>query len=428
VGVYDRWHRTRTAPGDKRCAEHDLVPSGSHGTGDRWQVRWRDEAGTQKKRNFARKTGKNPEIHADAFDARTQAALDDGSYIDPAAGSITFRKFAEDWRKNRPHDPNTARRVELQLRLHVYPAIGDRTMRELGKRPSLTQAWIAGIRLAPPSALQVIRDVSAIYIAAAEDGVISRNPLASKSVVRPEIRDRRAAQTWTLAQLDALAAGLPARHQIIPYLGSGTGQRQGEMFGLAIDDEDPDVDFLRRVIHVRRQVRLVGGTLCFSPVKNSKPHDVPLGDSLIPVLSEHIRLYPPAEVTLPWLEPDGGLVTHRLILTRPGGLAMHRDRADDDWKAALIAAGLVPPRRKEDRRWPPPGNGMHRLRHTAASAWLSAGVSIAAVAEWLGDTVATVQVIYAHMMPGDASAGRRAVDAFFRSGAPDVPSAMPGDS
>jgi integrase len=423
MAVYDRWHKSRIGPGEPRCREHDLVPSSVHGVGDRWQVRWRNEEGRQKKQNFARKTGKDPEVHADAFDARTQATLDDGSYIDPSSGEVTFRKFAEDWRKNRPHDPNTARRIELQLRLHVYPAVGHRTMRELGKRPSLTQAWIAGIKLAPSSAGQVIRDVSAIYIAAVEDGVMSRNPLASKAVIRPEIRDKRLAQTWTLGQLDSLAARLPARHQIIPYLGAGTGQRQGEMFGLAIDDEDPDIDFLRRVVHIRRQVRLVGSTLCFSPVKNNKPHDVPLGDSLTPALAEHLRLYPAVPVTLPWLEPDGDLVTHKLILTRSGGLAMHRDRADDDWKDALVAAGLVPPRKKGDKRWPAPGNGMHRLRHTAASAWLSAGVNIAAVAEWLGDTVATVQMIYAHMMPGDAGAGRRAVDAFFRPCAPDVPSA-----
>lgn len=43
---------------------------------------------------------------------------------------------------------------------------------------------------------------------------------------------------------------------------------------------------------------------------------------------------------------------------------------------------------------------MHVLRHTAASAWLTAGVDIAAVAAWLGDAVKTVPETYAHMMPG----------------------------
>jgi integrase-like protein len=43
---------------------------------------------------------------------------------------------------------------------------------------------------------------------------------------------------------------------------------------------DDDVDFLHRVIHVRRQVKLIRGTRVFAPLKNDNPHDVPLSDSL----------------------------------------------------------------------------------------------------------------------------------------------------
>lgn len=220
-----------------------------------------------------------------------------------------------------------------------------------------------------------------------------------------------------------MASALPARHAVIPYVGAGTGMRQGEMFGLAVDD----VDFLRRTVHVRRQVRVVGGKLCFAPVKNSKPHDVPLAASVAPLLAEYIRQYPPAAVTLPWLVPDGEPVTHRLILTRRGELAMHRDRADDEWRYALVMAGIGEARKPDDKRWPPPGHGMHVLRHTAASAWLSAGKSPAAVAAWLGDTVETVLAIYTHPMPGDDDSGRKAMDAFFTTSAPGVPSAVSGD-
>ena len=44
----------------------------------------------------------------------------------------------------------------------------------------------------------------------------------------------------------------PSRYDILPYLGAATGERQGEMF--AIDAEN-DIDFLRRVLRVRRQVK-----------------------------------------------------------------------------------------------------------------------------------------------------------------------------
>ena len=66
MSIYDRWHKTHPAPGDQSCREHGkgrtrLYPTVSHGTGDRWQVRWRDENGQQRKRNFARRDGTDPD-------------------------------------------------------------------------------------------------------------------------------------------------------------------------------------------------------------------------------------------------------------------------------------------------------------------------------------------------------------------------------
>ena len=73
---------------------------------------------------------------------------------------------------------------------------------------------------------------------------------------------------------------------------------------------------------------------------------------------------------------------------------------------------------------------MHVTRHTFASACLSAGISVRAVAEFLGDTEATVQETYSHMMPDDRERAWKAMERFFTqpeadgrkaSGARDVP-------
>ncbi len=149
VSVYDRWHRQ---DGDEPCAEHSrgrkkLYPSAVHGQGDRWQVRWYDDEGRQRKRNFRLKEGRNPALHADAFSAQVSHQLDRGDYIDPDSGDITLREYAEDWRRHRVHDTVTARKLEARLRLHVYPAIGSRRMRELAARPSLVKEWIKGMAL-----------------------------------------------------------------------------------------------------------------------------------------------------------------------------------------------------------------------------------------------------------------------------------------
>jgi hypothetical protein len=61
--------------------------------------------------------------------------------------------------------------------------------------------------------------------------------------------------------------------------------------------------------------------------------------------------------------------------------------------------------------------GTHVLRHTAASAWLGAGVYIEAAGPWLGDTEHAVPSTSAHMMPDDDGRGRKAVDAFLAGSA-----------
>ena len=385
MSIYDRWHKTRPNPGDEPCREHSrgrtkLYPTADHGKGDRWQVRWRDEVGQQRKRNFAKRDGTDPERHAAAFEAKVKATLDDGSYVDPKDANTTFKEFAEDWRKARTHDVTTAARIERELRLHVYPFIGSRSLRELAKRPSLTQAWISGMKLAASSKRQVIKDVSSIYIAAMDDGLINRNPTRAQSVTRPK-PDEKKAKPWTLAQVEGMSRALPGRYAMLPYLGAGTGMRQGEMFGLAVDD----VAFLGRrpVIHVRRQVRIVGATLCFAPVKNGKEHDVPLSEALAPVLAEQIRHYPPHTVTLPWKIPDGEPVSFTLIVTRPDGQALHAVRfRENHWWPAQGKTGITPQREKGEKRRPARDQGMHALRHTAASAWLASGVDIVFVAAW----------------------------------------------
>src|SRR5579859_494568 len=443
MSIYDRWHKRHPQQDDIPCREHSrrrsvLYPTAEHGQGDRWQVRWRDENKKQHKRNFTKREGNDPETCASAFDAKVKTTLDDGSYVDPHDANITFEAFAEDWRQTRSYDMVRAVRVAGTLRRHVYadpstlgktptgaPALGHRTLRELSKRPSLTQAWVSGMKLWDSSKEQVISLVSSIFIAAIDDGLVNRNPTRAKSVTRPK-PELKKARPWTLDQVEAMAAALPNRYAILPYLGAGTGMRQAEMFGLAVDD----LEFLSRrpVIHVRRQVRVVAGVACFAPVKNRKEHDVPLADSLSPILAEHIRLYPPVTVTLPWKQPDGDLVTCELIIARPDGRPWRGPGFDQViWYRAQEKAGITPARRKGERRKAARDQGMHVLRHTAASAWLSAGADIVAVAAWLGDTVETVHRTYAHLMPDADDRGRKAMDQFFRraddgGSALDVPS------
>ncbi|MFC7898509.1 tyrosine-type recombinase/integrase, partial [Streptomyces sp. NPDC057381] len=180
---------------------------------------------------------------------------------------------------------------------------------------------------------------------------------------------------------------------------AGCGLRQGEVFGLAVED----VDFLGGVVHVVRQVKLLHNRPVFAPPKGGKEREVPLPESIAFALAGHLTQYPAAEVTLPWKSLDGPPITASLIFRSPEGFSLNRNRFNDrQWRPGLRAAGIANGR----------DNGMHALRHFYASVLLDAGESIKALSEYLGhhDPGFTLRT-YTHLMPASQTRTRAAVDA-----------------
>ena len=401
MAINDRWHTGQKQPDGKQHR------SAEYGCKERWQVRWRDAGGRQRKKSFVRK------LDAEAFEAKVKTTLADGSYVDPAAGKVSFRSYAEQWRKARMHDLATAERIEAAFRNHAYsaagtpgktvaggPAIGDYPLRTLARTPSLLQGWIAGLTtLHPNTARKVISDVSQVFKAAVADRIIPANPLQADSIQAPKAV-RTEAVPWTAAQIRAVADELPARLGAIAYLGAACGLRQGEAFGVSLED----VDWLRGVLHVSVQVKRVGSAWYWSPLKTRDARDVPITPPVIPVLSEHLRQFPAAAVTLPWGAPDGKPVSRDLMFSWPPGEAIKRNAFNRVWRRAWRAAG-VPDRGRL--------NGMHVLRHSAASQWLSKGLGLAKTAALLGDTQEVVLRTYSHFLPGDDDRARDIMAEFF---------------
>ncbi len=94
-----------------------------------------------------------------------------------------------------------------------------------------------------------------------------------------------------------------------------------------------------------------------------------------------------------------------LVFTNTAGGPLNRGSWNDRaWKPALRAAGLSATR----------DEGYHMLRHLYASTLLSDGVSVAAVASWLGYSDGGALLLlrtYAHVMPSDAERARTVLDA-----------------
>ncbi|MCL2733936.1 MAG: tyrosine-type recombinase/integrase, partial [Actinomycetia bacterium] len=184
-------------------------------------------------------------------------------------------------------------------------------------------------------------------------------------------------------------------------------------------------------LHVGCQVKVANGHLVFSLPKRSKERDVPLSDHVAQILKEHAEKYPPIDVTLPWLLPEGRRVTKRLLFARLDGAGAVR-RTDFNtrvWKPALAAAGVIKAPEKGKRHEPSREDGMHALRHFYASVLLAAGENVKALSHYLGhDDPGFTLRVYTHLMPSSDGRARRAVDAMYaaqegRAATPDGPQA-----
>lgn len=374
----------------------------------RYDVNYREPDGRQRRRTFRRK------IDADKFAASVETDKWRGVYIDPDAGQVLFKNYAEQWIKDQygPDQRTTRDMVELRMRLHVFPTLGRLRLAEIRVTP--LRSWAAALKRtvkSPAYRHAIAGHVSAILATAVEEDRITKNYMRAKSV-RDALDTVGTVNTvrefWEPERVAAVRDRLPERWRVVVDLGAGLGLRQGEIFGLSPDD----VDFLRGTVTLRRQVKVFAGNrLAFGPLKHRAPHEsreIPLPGSVRDLLAAHLARWPAKPVTLPFGDPDNQeaeRVTVPLILTSRESKALNRNHFNSYvWKRALRQAG-VPDTRE---------NGTHALRHHYASVLLDAGESIKAIAEYLGhgDAGFTLRV-YAHRMKSSTERTRQAVDQAF---------------
>ncbi len=403
--VQDRWFKEeKTSDGQTVRVKTDR-----HGIGMRYRARYFGPDGTEKSESFPdRQKGR-----AEKWLTRIEADMDTGSYVDPKAGLITFGKYAEKYLSGLTGDPGSQEVVRRRIRLHAVLHMGTRPMGSF--QPEHVRTWLNKLQLTVPNGTYrraIYDSVSALFNAAVDDKVIRTNPCHAQSVKAP-VPEERLIVPWTEERVVTVRAGLPRRYAATVDAGGGNGLRQGEVFGLA----EGNLDFDTGWVHVRQQVKRVGGTLVFAPPKRGKLRDSPLSPVVGLALREHMQQFPPVAVTLPWKTPDGPPVTLKLIFTSGVGKAIWRSYFDDYvWKPALAHAGVIPSRAPGERRYAAaPDDGMHALRHFYASVVLEAGGSIKALSIYLGhsDPGFTLK-IYTHLLPSSEEKARAAVSSVFQ--------------
>lgn len=259
------------------------------------------------------------------------------------------------------------------LRLHILPRIGRVAVADLTRADLVRLREELMIAHSDALATRAIDSLRVVLRRQRDRGAVDTN-VADR--LPPLKVDRRQARFLTLDEGAALQVAADVRN---PRLGMlvrlllATGMRRGEAEGLTWGDVTPDG------IRIRGTLRR-DGTL--GPTKSGKERSVPVG-------------------------PDTArsLAAWRLRNGRPGDDVPVVGVCDRSaWKVArgAVCESLT----------------LHDLRHTAATWWLSAGLTVHAVAELLGHADAVLVLrLYGHALPQDTSRAGEVMDALRRQAA-----------
>jgi integrase len=392
VSVSDRWHKSRPKRGEAECREHSKVPTAVHGDGDQWEVRWRDETGTQRKQAFAKKAA------ATSFDAEIRTRLDRGTSLDLAAGKQLVSAYARKYRASLSIADSTAERLDRVFRLHVDELpLGRLTMS--GVRPSHMRTWVKDrAEVLAPSTLAVTwSNVASMFNAAVLDRIIGVSPCTG---IKAPTADPAAHFIPTGEQVRTVAAALPKRYQAVAWLAAGCGWRRGEILGVELGK----LDFLRRTAEVSQQLKSLTGVPPFlaPPKTKTSPRVSEMGSVTSLALARHLEQFPVAE-RLIWDKTNPRKPVQRpasLIFTTNTGAPVHPAWWSDIWRAAADDAGI------------PKGVGVHCLRHYYASLLIHEGKSVKYVQMAMGHATPMITLnTYAGMWPEEVGSTRSIIDA-----------------
>ncbi len=339
----------------------------------RWRARYRDAAGQEYARHFARK------VDAQAWIDSVTAAVQTGTYVDPRRSRLTVGELAGPWIAGKVNlKPTTRARYEGVLELHVMPRWGAIPLVRVEHGD--VQAWVAELSatgLASASVRKAHGVLSGILGLAVRDRRLPSNPAAAVDLP-PLTQTRR--RYLTARQVDALAAAA-GDGRVAVLLLAYCGLRWSEFAALRVRS----VDLMRRRLDISEAVTEINGSrLVWGTPKSHERRTVPIPRFLVDDLA----------VVLAGKAPDD--------LAFPGAKgAVQRNRtARRSWfDRAAVAIGQ-------------PGLTPHELRHTAASLAVSAGGNVKAVQRMLGHASAAMTLDrYADLFDDDLDALADRLDA-----------------
>lgn len=342
---------------EDRWFSDDGTAKTRNGQGKRYRARWVDEDGKERAASFASEKAAKTHLR--------QVAR--GEYAN-TAGKLTFKQFFDLWSPTQVWVPSTVKKAN---RVADSVPFGDVQLDRL--RPSHIQGWVktmADKPLAPNTIRSYVDQVRAVIRATVADRAIPFDVTAN--VTLPRARKAGAAMTTpTTSEVGTLLHHAPDKFTAFVAVCAFGGLSLGEVGGLRVSD----IDFMRREVHVQRQVQLVkGGGVDICPPKYGSERTVYVPEDLVQILSEHVRLQVPGD------DPN------RWMFSGKGGVPLHQNSAGYLWRITREKAGV--------------SFRLHDLRHYYASGLIAAGCDVVTVQRAMGHGAASFTLNkYSHLWP-----------------------------
>lgn len=330
------------------------------GTGFRYYVIFRDQAGKQQKVG-----GFKLKKDAEAARKRIAAEVAEGTY---GRETLTFSEFYGRWIASKHNlKPSTMVSYEQTFRSHILPTFGDETLGEI--TPLDVQAWVdglAGSTMSPATVARCFRYFRACMKQAEAWGLINSAPTVKINLPRKDNGELDFLESSDILRL--LEETREPERSLVAVLAM-SGLRLGEALALRWRD----VDYEMRAIKVTRSWSIYG---FHEPKTESSRRAVPLLD----VLADNLRDF---------YHSKGHPELNDLLFTHDGKKPLDAANVRKRFLEALDAAGLK-------------HVTLHSLRHSYASIMLGHGASVKALQRALGHASATMTLnVYAHLIQED---------------------------
>lgn len=291
--------------------------------------------------------------------------------LKPPGPDITVSAWVTRWLATLTNRPATRKNYTDRSNAHIVPHIGHRRLADV--TPADVEALAAHLQTAAGLGVGttngVLGTLRTIYAAAIRAGVVARNPVSAAKKPR---QHKRKVTPWTVAELGRIIAASDtySAGRAVALM-AAAGCRVGEVVALDV----PDFDATAGTISITKTLtkQAAKGTTIGPPKSANSVRTIRVPAPALPALVAAV----------------GGRTSGPLFATS-SGKRFPPQNIDGGLRRLLRSIGL-------------PERGSHQLRHSVASHLIAAGVSIADVAAYLGDSPAVVVRTYLHATGSDVA-------------------------